>query len=92
MTALWITPPVKNVWRSGYDLGGWKTGYHGYWTQDFLDIDPHLTSAVSMKGEKYPDDAEGRLRQLPALQGVEEHLVDAKWAGYAFPVTDEHRL
>ena len=37
VTALWITPPVKNVWRSGYDLGGWKSGYHGYWTQDFLD-------------------------------------------------------
>jgi glycosidase len=62
VSALWITPPVKNVWRSGYDLGGWKTGYHGYWTQDFLDIDPHLTSAVSMKGEKYPDDVEGRMR------------------------------
>ncbi|MEK7953416.1 alpha-amylase family glycosyl hydrolase [Luteolibacter soli] len=62
VTALWITPPVKNVWRSGYDLGGWKTGYHGYWAQDFLDIDPHLTSAVSMKGEKYPDGAEGRMR------------------------------
>ncbi|RYD47484.1 MAG: hypothetical protein EOP83_27985, partial [Verrucomicrobiaceae bacterium] len=62
VTALWITPPVKNVWRSGSDAGGWKTGYHGYWTQDFLDIDPHLTSAVSMKGEKYPDSAEGRMR------------------------------
>ncbi len=62
VTALWITPPVKNVWRSGYDLGGWKTGYHGYWTQDFLDIDPHLTSAVSVKGEAYPDSAEGRMR------------------------------
>ncbi|MCW1922471.1 alpha-amylase family glycosyl hydrolase [Luteolibacter arcticus] len=62
VTALWITPPVKNVWRSGYDLGGWKTGYHGYWTQDFLDIDPHLTSAVSMKGETYPENAEGRMR------------------------------
>ena len=38
VTALWITPPVRNVWRSGFDLGGAKTGYHGYWTQDFLDI------------------------------------------------------
>ena len=62
VTALWITPPVRNVWRSGYDAGGWKTGCHGYWTQDFLDIDPHLTSAVSTKGEKYPDNAEGRMR------------------------------
>lgn len=62
VTALWITPPVSNVWRSGYDLGGWKSGYHGYWTQDFLDIDPHLTSATSLSGEAYPPGREGRMR------------------------------
>jgi alpha-amylase len=61
VTALWLTPVVKNVWRSGYDLGGWKSGYHGYWAQDWLDIDPHLTSRVSMSGEPYPDNAEGRM-------------------------------
>jgi alpha-amylase len=62
VTALWLTPVVRNVWRSGYDLGGWKTGYHGYWTQDWLDIDPHLTSRSSLGGEPYSDDAEGRMR------------------------------
>lgn len=62
VTALWITPPVRNVWRSGYDSGGWKSGYHGYWTQDFLDIDPHLTSASSLSGEAYPPGPEGRMR------------------------------
>lgn len=61
VTALWLTPVVKNVWRSGYDLGGWKTGYHGYWTQDWLDIDPHLTSRTSLTGEPYSDDANGRM-------------------------------
>jgi alpha-amylase len=61
VTALWITPVVKNVWRSGYDLGGWKTGYHGYWTQDWLDIDPHLISRESLTGKPYSDDAEGRM-------------------------------
>ena len=61
VTALWLTPVVKNVWRSGYDLGGWKTGYHGYWTQDWLDIDPHLTSHASITGEPYSDDAAGRM-------------------------------
>lgn len=61
VTALWLTPVVKNVWRSGYDLGGWKASYHGYWTQDWLDIDPHLTSRVSLTGEAYPDDASGRM-------------------------------
>ncbi|MEP4077881.1 alpha-amylase family glycosyl hydrolase [Haloferula sp.] len=62
VTALWITPPVRNVWRSGFDLGGPKTGYHGYWTQDFLDIDPHLTSASSMDGKEYPAGTEGRMQ------------------------------
>ncbi len=62
VTALWLTPVVRNVWRSGYDLGGWKSGYHGYWTQDWLDIDPHLTSKTSLSGQPYSDDAEGRMR------------------------------
>lgn len=60
VTALWITPPVRNVWKSGQGPGA--TGYHGYWPQDFLDIDPHLTSATSLKGEPYPDSAEGRMQ------------------------------
>lgn len=62
ITALWLTPVVKNVWRSGYDLGGSKTGYHGYWTQDWLDIDPHLISRKSLTGDLYSDNAEGRMK------------------------------
>lgn len=61
VTALWLTPVVKNVWRSGYDLGGWKTGYHGYWAQDWLDIDPHITSRESLTGRLYSDTADGRM-------------------------------
>ncbi|MEO8613849.1 MAG: alpha-amylase family glycosyl hydrolase [Luteolibacter sp.] len=67
VTALWLTPVVKNVWRSGYDLGGWKSGYHGYWTQDWLDIDPHLTSRTSLAGEPYSDNAEGRMKHYQDL-------------------------
>ncbi|MBC8125690.1 MAG: hypothetical protein H8M99_00885 [Gloeobacteraceae cyanobacterium ES-bin-144] len=67
VTALWLTPVVKNVWRSGYDLGGWKTGYHGYWTQDWLDIDPHLTSRKSLTGESYPNGDEGRMQHYRDL-------------------------
>lgn len=67
VSAIWITPPVKNVWRSGFDLGGPKTGYHGYWTQDFLDIDPHLTSATSLDGKPYPDSPDGRLQHYKDL-------------------------
>ncbi len=63
VTALWITPPVRNVWNSAFDLGGPKTGYHGYWTQDFLDIDPHLTSARSFDGKTaYADSRDGRMQ------------------------------
>ena len=61
VTALWLTPVLKNVWRSGYDLGGWKSGYHGYWTQDWLDIDPHLVSRESLDGKPYSNDANGRM-------------------------------
>lgn len=76
ITALWLTPVVKNVWRSGYDSGGWKAGYHGYWTQDWLDIDPHLTSRSALDGSEYPDSAEGRMEhyrdfvKLAHAQGI----------------------
>lgn len=67
VTALWLTPVVRNVWRSGYDLGGWKSGYHGYWTQDWLDIDPHLTSSKSLTGNSYPVSPEGRMEHYRDL-------------------------
>jgi alpha-amylase len=67
VTAIWLTPPVKNAWRSPYDLGGPKTGYHGYWTQDFLDIDPHLTSRTSLDGRPYTDDRDGRMQHYRDL-------------------------
>lgn len=63
VTALWITPPVRNVWYSAFDSNDApKTGYHGYWTQDFLDIDPHLVSARSLDGTPYSDSREGRMQ------------------------------
>ena len=62
VTTLWLTPVVKNVWLSSYDSGGCKTSYHGYWAQDWLDIDPHLTSAASLDGKPYSDSPEGRMQ------------------------------
>lgn len=69
ITAIWITPPVRNVWNSSFDLhDAPKTGYHGYWTQDFLDIDPHLVSTRSLDGSrKYPDSREGRMQHYKEL-------------------------
>jgi alpha-amylase len=46
VTAIWVTPPFRNkVIHSGFGgpHGYWKSaGYHGYWIEDFLHIDPHL--------------------------------------------------
>ncbi|HMV99692.1 MAG TPA: alpha-amylase family glycosyl hydrolase, partial [Acidobacteriota bacterium] len=58
VTALWITPPVRNTWYSKVED---KSGYHGYWAQDFLDIDPHVVSRTKLGGGEYPDTREGRL-------------------------------
>lgn len=58
VTALWITPPVRNTWYSKVED---KSGYHGYWAQDFLDIDPHVVSRTRLGGGEYPDTREGRL-------------------------------
>jgi glycosidase len=38
-TAVWITPPVANVW---YDPAMKMAGYHGYWAENFKKIDAHL--------------------------------------------------
>jgi glycosidase len=38
-TALWITPPVANQW---WDAGARYSGYHGYWAENFMQVDKHL--------------------------------------------------
>ena len=38
-TGLWLTPPVANQWL---DAAGGYTGYHGYWAEHFMRVDPHL--------------------------------------------------
>lgn len=38
-TALWITPPVRHQWWD--DTAGYG-GYHGYWGQHFMEVDPHF--------------------------------------------------
>eukprot|EP00520_Triparma_pacifica_P010207 CAMPEP_0118655020 /NCGR_PEP_ID=MMETSP0785-20121206/12700_1 /TAXON_ID=91992 /ORGANISM="Bolidomonas pacifica, Strain CCMP 1866" /LENGTH=433 /DNA_ID=CAMNT_0006547719 /DNA_START=63 /DNA_END=1360 /DNA_ORIENTATION=+ len=44
--AVWITPPVKQVeWRDVYN----GTGYHGYWAENFMEIDPHLGGGEGLK-------------------------------------------
>ncbi len=38
-TAIWITPVVENEYA----------GYHGYWTKDFYNVDPHLGTMSNLK-------------------------------------------
>ncbi|NLK21847.1 MAG: alpha-amylase [Epulopiscium sp.] len=38
-TAIWLTPVLKNE----------PNGYHGYWTYDFYDVDPHFGSMKDLK-------------------------------------------
>ena len=38
-TAVWLTPPVENMW---YSSASDYYGYHGYWALDFTQIDPHF--------------------------------------------------
>jgi len=41
VTALWITPPVANQWWDGQIHYG---GYHGYWAENFMQVDAHFGS------------------------------------------------
>lgn len=38
-TAIWLTPVVKNE----------PFGYHGYWTSDFYEVDPHFGNMALLK-------------------------------------------
>ena len=44
VTALWISPVIKNVEE---DAG--FASYHGYWTQDFLDVNPHFGTLTDLQ-------------------------------------------
>jgi glycosidase len=44
ITSVWISPVVRNIESdAGFD------GYHGYWTQDFLDVNPHFGDIARLR-------------------------------------------
>jgi alpha-amylase len=44
VTTIWISPVVRNVETdAGFD------GYHGYWTQDFLEVNQHFGDLAKMQ-------------------------------------------
>jgi alpha-amylase len=44
VTTLWISPVVKNVES---DAG--ISGYHGYWAQDFTEVNPHFGNIAKLR-------------------------------------------
>ncbi len=44
VTALWISPILKNV-----ETDAGVDGYHGYWTQDFTQLNPHFGDLASLR-------------------------------------------
>ncbi|HOW89089.1 MAG TPA: alpha-amylase family glycosyl hydrolase [Elusimicrobiales bacterium] len=45
-TAVWITPPVAHQWWSDAVKYG---GYHGYWGENFMEVDRHFGSMEDMR-------------------------------------------
>ncbi|MEX1365205.1 MAG: alpha-amylase family glycosyl hydrolase [Nannocystaceae bacterium] len=44
VTTLWISPVIRNV-----DTDANVDGYHGYWAQDFEDVNPHFGSLATLQ-------------------------------------------
>ncbi|KIG16532.1 Maltodextrin glucosidase [Enhygromyxa salina] len=44
VTTLWISPVVKNV-----ETDANVDGYHGYWAQDFTELNPHFGDLVALR-------------------------------------------
>jgi glycosidase len=58
VTAIWITPVVKNIdgFVTGAGFPDW--GYHGYWADDFYRLDPRFGTEAELKA--LVDDAHAR--------------------------------
>lgn len=83
VTALWITPVVKNIdgFVTGAGFPDW--GYHGYWADDFYRLDPRFGSEADLKA--LVDDAHGRGMKV-LLDVVYNH------AGYDSQYTKDPRF
>ena len=44
ITTIWITSPVKQAWENSQ-----YASYHGYWPQNFKDVDPHLGTMADFR-------------------------------------------
>ncbi|MFC3688618.1 pullulanase-type alpha-1,6-glucosidase [Aquipuribacter hungaricus] len=58
VTAIWMAPVFKNQPVQGDGAGQTSAGYHGYWTVDYTQIDPHFGTNAEL--EALIDEAHSR--------------------------------
>ncbi|MGJ7440127.1 pullulanase-type alpha-1,6-glucosidase [Aquipuribacter sp. MA13-6] len=58
VTAIWMAPVFKNQPVQGDGAGETSAGYHGYWTVDYTQIDPHFGTNEEL--EELIDEAHSR--------------------------------
>ncbi|WP_380167172.1 pullulanase-type alpha-1,6-glucosidase [Jannaschia sp. R86511] len=58
VTAIWMAPVFKNQPVQGDGVGETSAGYHGYWTVDYTQIDPHFGTNAEL--EALIDEAHSR--------------------------------
>jgi hypothetical protein len=58
VTAIWMAPVFKNQPVQGDGSGETSAGYHGYWTVDYSQIDPHFGTNAEL--EQLIDEAHAR--------------------------------
>ncbi len=84
-TAIWITPVVLQVpaipVADGPNQGEMFAGYHGYWAEDFVKVDPHYGTLKELK--KLVKMAHSR-----GLKVIQDVVVNH--AGYGASLTEEH--
>jgi pullulanase-type alpha-1,6-glucosidase len=75
ITAIWVGPVFKNrtVQPDSTNLYGYSSGYHGYWIEDFLEVDPHL--GTNAEFEALVDDAHSRGIQV-FMDIITNHTAD----------------
>jgi glycosidase len=86
VSALWISPVLKQAQTPP----GGPTSYHGYATQDFLDVDPHFGSASDLRDLVTDAHAAGLRVILDVVLNhtgdVFSYVVDTAWDGQTHAV------
>lgn len=88
-TAIWLTPSFKNrpVQGVGSDA---SAGYHGYWTTDFTQIDPHLGTNQEMKELIDAAHARGIKVFFDIITNHTADVIDYKQGQHTYVTKEQH--